>query len=308
MAEIIRTTWHNFPAVALESSRMRVVIVPTLGAKIVSLFDNQHGHEWLVPPMRAVKQMSFGASFVDQDMSGWDEMMPTINACRLDGVQFPDHGEVWSIPWQEEPSGNEVALSVNGVNAPYLLWRSAALVNDHTLRLRYRLTNLGEQPLPYLWAAHPQFAADAQTRIVLPPQVSRVVNVMGEASEWGLSGDRFEWPQAALSNGQRRQLDRVGPVENRTCRKFYVPPEQPVGWAALMHEGLGCQMRLEWSPEDAPYLGIWVDEGTYNARPVAALEPATAYYDSLDRGVVNGTAPVLLPGAVKEWDLLVRLG
>lgn len=81
MEKTSKTTWHNFDALALESDSMQVVIVPDLGAKIVSLYDKVHRREWLVPPIRQVQQPAYGAVFVDQDMSGWDEMMPTIVAC-----------------------------------------------------------------------------------------------------------------------------------------------------------------------------------------------------------------------------------
>ena len=39
MNNVSNTSWYGFPALALESAQVRVVIVPDLGAKIVSLFD-----------------------------------------------------------------------------------------------------------------------------------------------------------------------------------------------------------------------------------------------------------------------------
>ena len=32
--------------------------------------------------------------------------------------------------------------------------------------------------MPYLWAAHPQFLAGADCQIILPPEVTEVVNTM----------------------------------------------------------------------------------------------------------------------------------
>ena len=175
MAEISGTNWHNFPAWILENDKIRVVIVPELGAKIVSLFDKVYSHEWLVPPMRPLKQTSYGADFVSQDMSGWDEMMPTIVACDWEGVHLPDHGEVWSIPWALESTVDALVLSVMGVAMPYRFTRTAALLEPNCLELRYSLTNTGKTACPYLWTAHPQFAANAQTRIILPPDVTQMV-------------------------------------------------------------------------------------------------------------------------------------
>jgi galactose mutarotase-like enzyme len=307
MAEISRTTWHNFPAFELQSDLMRVVIIPDLGAKIVSLFDKKNQHEWLVPPMRPLNQTSYGAEFVSQDMSGWDEMMPTISACEWQGTHLPDHGEVWSIPWQLDSAQGELSLSVAGVTLPYRFSRSAALITPGCLELRYHLTNTGQDDLPYLWTAHPQFAADPLTRIIFPPEVTQVVNVIEGDPVWGKAGDLCGWPVSDSANGQPWDLDRVRSTDNHSCRKFYVPPEQPVTWAALLHEGLHCQLRLDWSSDAVPYLGLWVDEGTFNSSPVAALEPSTGYYDSLVRAVQNHRANVLGPGKSASWDLRVSL-
>jgi len=307
MAERSRTTWNNFPAFALESELMRVVIVPDLGAKIVSLFDKTHQREWLAPPMRPPKQIAYGADFVSQDMSGWDEMLPTIVACDWEGAHLPDHGEVWSAPWRLENAQSALILSVMGVAMPYRFTRSAALITPNCLELRYILVNTGETAFPYLWAAHPQFAADPHTRIILPPEVARVVNVIDGDPVWGKAGELCNWPEAVSAESRIWHLDRVRPVENCSCRKFYVPPEQSVAWAALVDERLGCQLRLDWSPSAVPYLGLWVDEGMYNSAPVAALEPSKGYYDSLERAAHNKKVSVLDSGKDVTWTLRVNL-
>lgn len=307
MAQILNTTWHDFPALALEDERMRLVVVPHLGAKIVSLLDKKHSREWLAPPMRPLKQTAYGADFVGQDMSGWDEMLPTIVACDWEGAHLPDHGEVWSIPWQVDEARAALSLSVDGVAIPYHFTRSATLVALATLELRYTLANTGQAAFPYLWAAHPQFAADAHTRIVLPPEVTRLVNVIDPDPVWGRAGVSCAWPQAVAANGQALRLDRVGPAENRACRKFYLPPEQPISWCALADEALGCQLRLDWSPSENPYAGLWVDEGAYNTAPVAAPEPSNGYYDSLERAVSNRRVAWLDRGQTVRWALRVNL-
>ena len=301
------TTWHNFPALALESEGLRVVIVPNLGAKIVSLFDKQNQREWLVPPIRPVQQTVYGADFVSQDMSGWDEMLPTIVACDWNGTHLPDHGEVWSIPWQVEEDNEALSLSVDGVALPYHFTRSAALTAPATLSLRYSLANTGQKSFPYLWAAHPQFAVDANTRIVLPPEVTHLVNVIAKDPVWGQAGESCEWPVAVSASGQTWRLDRVGLAQNHACRKFYLPPEKPVAWAALIDEKYSCQMRLDWFPAETPYLGLWVDEGAYNTASVAAPEPSNSYYDSLERALSNKRTMWLNAGQTACWELKVSL-
>jgi galactose mutarotase-like enzyme len=308
MVEILKTTWHGFPALALESEAMRVVIVPGLGAKIVSLYDKAYQREWLVPPMRAVKQTTYGADFVSQDMSGWDEMLPTIVPCDWNGAHLPDHGEVWSIPWELESVEGAVVLSVAGVAMSYRFTRSAALVEPHCLELKYILTNTGKKSFPFLWAAHPQFAVDSNTRIVLPPEVMHIVNVIDLDPIWGKAGEVCDWPKATSREGRTWYLDRIGSVEHHTCRKFYIPPEQAVSWAALVDENLGRGLRLDWSPSAAPYLGLWVDEGMYNSVPVAALEPSSGYYDSLETAIRNQRVNTFESEQEQNWAIRIRIG
>jgi galactose mutarotase-like enzyme len=244
-------------------------------------------------------------------MSGWDEMMPTIISCGVDGFQYPDHGEVWNIPWRTEDGAeigaDTVMNSVDGLARPYHFSRTASLVTPDSLELGYTMQNTGSQAMPYLWAAHPQFVAEASTRIVLPDEVIRVVNAVDHDPVWGISGTTHAWPQAADSGGKTWQLDRVRSVDHHACRKFYLPPDQHVGWTALIQEERGCQLRMSWLPAEAPYLGLWVDEGAYNSLPVAAPEPSNGYYDSLEKAVQNNRVTVLEPGESKQWKLQVQL-
>jgi galactose mutarotase-like enzyme len=308
MTEISKTTWHGFPALTLESVSIRLAMVPDLGAKIVSLYDKVHQREWLVPPIRPVQQTVYGATFVEQDMSGWDEMLPTITVCDWEGAHLPDHGEVWSIPWKLESMDGALTLSVEGIAVPYHFVRSASLIAPDTIELRYCLSNTGQKALPYLWAAHPQFAASPDTQVVFPPEVTQVVNVIQDDPVLGKAEELCAWPEALSITGQAWRLDHVRPVENHTCRKIYTQPEQPVSWAALVDKERGCQLRLDWPADFAPYLGLWMDEGMFNTAPVAALEPSNGYYDSLERAIKNKKYSTLAPRQEVVWAVKVYLG
>ena len=313
MTAIYQSEWHGVEAWTLENDRISVVFLPGMGAKIVSLFDKLAGFEWLVGPMRPMKPVDYGASFTDQDMSGWDEMLPTINACEYPGAgafggrSLPDHGEVWPLPWTHESSPpGSLQLRVDGVALPYSLERTAALVEPATLQLDYELVNNSGTPFHFLWAAHPQFVADETTRIQLPETVHQVVNVMDDP-QLGPLEKIISWPIAETLDGSRFHLDRIGPASNRACRKFYLPPESPVASAGLVNHGHHCALELEWPSEMVPYLGVWVDEGTYNTAPTAALEPATGYYDSLALAVENRRVSILQAEERLRWSLRVNL-
>ena len=67
-------------------------------------------------PGRLVRPAAYGATFVEQDMAGWDEMFPTILACAYPGpgphhgAALPDHGEAWSLPWEVTQTAGEALM------------------------------------------------------------------------------------------------------------------------------------------------------------------------------------------------------
>jgi galactose mutarotase-like enzyme len=309
------TTWLNQPALVLETPSLRFVTVPGMGAKIVSLFDKRAAREWLLPPTgRDFKPVAYGAPFVDQDMSGWDEIFPTTDACKypIDGPYrdnaLPDHGEVWALPWQVvSVTQSSISLSTVGRALPYRLSRTVRVSDGQRITIEFEAVNTGSEPFVALWAAHPQFAVDARTRIVLPESVDRVVNVH-PVGDWPESGRVYPWPEAQTQSGVRFSLDRIGSADLHSCRKFYALPDEPVNWAALQQNGTGEWVRLSWDTSQIPYLGIWVDEGTYNPLPTAALEPTTGFYDRLDTAWRNNAVMNLQPDEPVCWSLDIELG
>ena len=294
---------------------MRVTTTPELGAKITSIVDKRADYEWLITPEgRTFGSVPYGAEFIAQDMSGWDEMFPTIQPCAypgpepFTGVALPDHGEVWALPWTvEDVSDGGLMLGVNGRALPYHLTRHMTLSDSDTLTLEYHVMNTGCVPIAVLWAAHPQFTATDDTRIVLPDHVKELYNVR-ETPEFGEIGTRYTWPLAKGIRGRLLKLDRVASSEAGTCRKLYVSPETSVRWAGLQQVEGDHWLRLVWSPEEVPYLGIWVDEGAVNSESTAALEITTGFHDSLGTAWEHQRCPVVPPGGSMSWRVEVGVG
>ncbi len=339
MTHIRSTLWHELPAWALESEALRVVIVPRMGAKIVSLVDRRGDLEWLPGPMpgRSVRPVAYGAPFAEQDMAGWDEMFPTILACPYPGpgpqhgIPLPDHGEAWALPWEvTRAAEGELTLTLRGRALPYRLTRTATLGQtgiealaghlhdpgqpaeasnpDDALILRYTLENLGDDPMPYMWAAHPQFLAGADCRIVLPPELTEVVNTAGPDVGWGPREARYAWPKATAPDGRRVRLDEVGLPALHRGRKFFAPPDARPAWVEVRRGDSGHSLRLAWDPAEVPYFGLWVDEGLVNSEAVVAPEPTTGWYDDVALAWEKQEVTVVPARATVEWRLTVRLG
>jgi galactose mutarotase-like enzyme len=316
MEQVVRETcWSGRPALQLENDRLRVVVVPGVGAKIVSLFDKRQQLEWLVghgdKPFRAVR---YGASFTGQDMSGWDEMFPTISACdypgpgSYHGVPLPDHGEVWALPWSVlESAPAQIVLAVEGQTLPYRLVRTLAIPSPDTVQLSYELTNDGPEDLSYLWAAHPQFQCGEGLEIVLPAEVRRVRNSLPPEWGWGAPETEYDWPEAVDAHSRSVRLDRVGKPALRRARKFFALPDVAIDHVTLVQPG-GAWLDMRWSPAGAPYFGVWIDEGALSHSSIVAPEPMTGFYDSLAVAWNNDRVSAIAPGATQSWIVRVQLG
>ena len=313
---ISSSTWQGTDAWTLESSDLRVVTIPSQGAKLVSLLDRRSGCEWLVMAEdRPLQPVPYGALFHEQDMSGWDEMFPTIVACAYPGpgkhhsVALPDHGEVWTLPWRvTDAEAGRLTMVVEGRALPYQLERTLTCRMPDTLELSYRLTNRGDDAMPYIWAAHPQFVCAPDSEIVFPPQITEVCNTLPAAWGWGAPETILHWPDAVDSVGQPVRLDRVGSPALRRGRKLFALPAARPQWAGVVRRPAGDWLHLAWDAAAVPYLGLWVDEGALSRASVVAPEPTTGFYDSLAIAWMQQEVVVVAAGATHTWSLTVRLG
>ena len=313
---ISQTSWHGQNAWVLENETIRTVVVPDVGAKLVSLFDKRTEREWLVGVgKRPFQKIPYAASFTDQDMSGWDEMFPTIVACgypapgKFAGAPLPDHGEVWTMPWTVDTTNSDaLRTSVTGKALPYRLTRTLAYRASDSLLMHYELENLSGEPMPFMWAAHPQFACPDGAEIVLPSQVKEVCNTLPADWGWGEPEQRFDWPEAINVNGEPIRIDQTGPVTLNQAYKFFVVPEISANWASVIQNKTKDWLRFDWDAAQVPYLGIWVDQGVFSHESVVALEPITGFYDSLAVAWQKNLVTMIEAGEVTSWSLSVRLG
>ena len=106
MAE--RVIWKGFGARILRSAVLEVVVVPDLGAKVVSLKNLCTGREWMYHPnnIHNLFQNKPNDDFAKSPLVGWDECLPTIAPCTWRGRSLPDHGEKYGMQhgiWMSQP-------------------------------------------------------------------------------------------------------------------------------------------------------------------------------------------------------------
>lgn len=263
---------------------LTAAVLASRGAKIVSLTDTS-GHEWLLQPRNPIRRPAApGTAFVDAEMCGWDECVPSIVACEAGGHAVSDHGDLWDVEWTVDGD----SMTARGTSLSYVFTRTVRAI-EGGLHFDYQVTAAGDDAVPLLWAAHPQFSAPPGSRVLI--DISTVVDVLHRRDT------RHAWTP---------DLSTIDTVPPGGCRKVYADPDCTPAEAALEVPGRG-RLRLRWDVAVTPYLGIWFDNRNYSRQPVIAIEPSSGYYDSLADAIRNRRVLRVQPGRPARWFLEVTV-
>jgi len=266
--------------VVVEGRALSATILPERGGKIISIRDAR-GVEWMSPPGAEVGRPARpGDDFLRAEMAGWDECAPTIVACTVGRIPLADHGELWTKPFVVDGT----ALHVDDDTLGYRFMRAIEPTDDG-LTFRYSAT-AWDRDVPFLWAAHPQFAAPEGTRVLLPPSARHVVDVMDPVLPV------LPWSP---------ELASIDTVERGEYRKLYVDASENASSATLLRSD-NSALRLTWSRE-CRYLGLWFDNAAFRSEPIIAIEPSTAYFDSLATAMDNRRYAMIPAHRTLEWSL-----
>jgi len=304
----------------LENSYIRTTILPAVGGKVVRLTKKQSGTQFLLQPVQEYSETRlpyYGANYRQYDPSGFDDCFPTIGASlcptknhngQVAAIHFPDHGELWGIPWNYHISEKSVHLSVRGVRFDYEFSKTIRLEHE-TLHIGYQLINLSNSPLVYLWSAQPLLEIQTGSQILFNNKVQKVMLDWTTDAERGQSGDRLPWPW--LSGYGGINYARIPSPECSYAMKFYTDA-LATEYCGYMRSDTGEKLMIEFDPEQIPYVGIllWYNGGSNVPGQVSstiALQPSTGRPDSLHQAYIRNEYAELNAFGMKEWSLRISL-
>ncbi len=144
------------------------------GAKSRAFMTSSFKKEYLIQSYgETFKKSGYDSNFADGDVSGFDEVFPSIERCYYPlepwkGIQVPDHGEVWSMPWTYEVQGDIVVLSVQWCQISVSTSEENRFLRDQCFRITYKAENLSDFDFHFIWAPHMLLQCEEDTEIVLP--------------------------------------------------------------------------------------------------------------------------------------------
>jgi hypothetical protein len=301
---------NGVPGIALETEELFVSVFPEAGGKLLDLVHKPTGFNLLWQNPRVALARTYpGAAFDDVWCGGWDELFPTDAPCTLAGNSFPDHGDLWTGPWEwsvENDDGESATLYQRrfSPSLPCLMekWLSVA-EGKPELRFRHRLSNIGTQPVPFVWSLHVAHAIGHDSRVHLPAARLGV-----EAPYLGRirpGDDELPWP-VCESGGTRHDLSRLPGPESGLTEWLY-PRDLSEGWCAVTHPSAGVGLALAFDRSVFSTVWLFGVYGGWRGHHVLLTEPSTSPPGSLADNAAAGTATTLAAGEALETDVVATV-
>jgi galactose mutarotase-like enzyme len=306
VAELEHRVWGEWPSIRLATPAASIEVVAEVGARIVSLRDEQRHREWLLTgaPPGELELMAWATEdvvFAGRASFGWDECLPTTapsaDPLAPDGPPLRDHGDQWGrgAYLSLDHAAGTVTHAWSAPRWAYRLARRLSFEDERSLLVEYSLRSLATERLPVSWAAHPVLALESGGRLDLPG-----VDTVRCSWRHGLAlPDELAWPLATLE-ARALDLSTVRPGEGWAAVLYAAAPG-PVSAVALD----GSRLTFDWDRAFAPSLRVWQSHGGWppdgERRQQIALEPCTSEHDDLAGAIEAGAARALEPGDELAW-------
>lgn len=169
------------------------------------------------------------------------------------------------------------------------------------VRIRHRLTCIGERAVDYIWKFHPALRIEKGDRLLVP--ATRGCLVPGSTGRLAEGPADFDWPMAPGRQGGPVDLSVIPDMEAMSDRpdgyEMACLTGLRAGWCALLDPQNGCGLGLAFDRE--LFLSVWLFQtlGGWQGLRTAVMEPATAPCD-LPEAATAGDARRLEPGQVLE--------
>jgi hypothetical protein len=305
----------HWQRITLDNGVLRASVLPELGGKMISLVRQASGREFLLPPTREYRRAAWGDKFEDFDTSGFDECLPTVAEGQyVDGHcprrKFPDHGDLWSVPWQYEVLREELLLSALGSSLPYT-FRKKLRFDGNQLVIEYEIQNMSNLAFAYLWSAHPLLQVEAGARVLLPDDVRELLIQWSDDKRLGKAGESCAYPLAKTTDGGVENLAIVKPPSTGTADKLFTP-RLKTGFCGLHFPRSHESIAFRFDATATHYVGLWLCQGGWPKSSAQkhftiALEPCNSRSDSLTEAVGRGACPVLAARSSERWILRIEL-
>lgn len=297
---VSETKSDGFVKLILENQHLVVKVVPALGGKIVSIYHKALEKEFLWHhPNLSLTSLAPGADYDTNFYGGIDELLPNDIPETVDGIDYPDHGELWTTPLNHQLLDHTV--SVYGVLPASQLYykKTISLEADAPkVRLQYQIINQSGCERHFLWKLHAALAIAAGDFVDTPATHGKIV--YPESSRFHKPGE-FTWP---LIDGI--DASKV-PAKDNTMDFFYLL-HSPEGKMSMISHDQKHRFTYYYDTQAFPYQWYFASYGKFLGHYVAILEPASAMPVSVAEASSLGQCSTLAAGEEINTEVSIYAG
>ena len=301
-------TYQGFRVVRLEAGDLRVDVLPELGGKILSIYHAGIRREflWRNPRLR-LRRVPIGTSYDDHFFGGLDDNIPNDQPERFCGENLVDHGELWTLPLSSRIEGKALVLEGDLPITPIRYRRRVEIEPPETIRLDYRLQNIGGRQLKFLWKLHPALRISEGAQVEVPARKAEVAEPAWSRFGGSSGTLEFPWPNGTDAYGKPLRADLVPALDGRST-EFLCLSDLERGEAGLVHPKEGWAFRMRFPAEILRSVWLFASYRGWREHGVLVLEPSTNWPVGLAEASTRGQSCRLGPGEVLIASIQVTAG
>jgi hypothetical protein len=295
----VDTGWQyrGLQVVRIENEHIRLDVFPEVGAKIYSFVHKASGKNllWHNPRVQPGRVL-YGTLFDDHWSGGWDELLPNDVPFKTpNGETLPDHGEIWSqeSEWNVVERHNDlvaVRFVTHGRILPTTFEKTISLrAGESYCSVQYAYTNLGADPIDFLWNICCSLAISPATRLDIPAKRG----IIEATDPWNTQGfepgTEYEWPRTVTQAGEVVDF-RFMPPQGAGVTDFQYLPNLEAGWFSVTDADARVGFGMVFPIEVIPHLSLFRSVGGWRGQTLVSVEPSIGYPYDLAVAVERGTA------------------
>ncbi len=284
----------------LENQHLKTKIAPTLGGKIVSVFNKPLNNEFLWRNENLpLAQNRPGDDYDSNFWGGIDELIPNDIPETINNIDYPDHGELWTTSLTYKTENNKISVSGN-LKLSGLFYQKDVSLDDHKpiIHLEYKIRNVSGEARDILWKMHAALAIEEGDRLFTEAKKAKVVDLGYSRFS---DQNEFRWPLIEKTDAS------IVPHKNNGMDFFYLYDIDRPDMGLITRNGKHL-FRYVYDRDVFPYQWYFASYGGFLNHYVAILEPCTNMPISIKDAKAKRQCLTLKPDQELKTKVLIYAG
>src|SRR5882724_1985589 len=279
---------NDIEILTIGNDHLDLSVAPALGGKIISLLNKNLQKEFLWTNKKlSLKINNSGDDYDSNFIGGIDELIPNDIPETIDGISYPDHGELWTTRLNHEIVGNKIKLS-GTLNLSGLGYNKTVYLDQDSpvVIIDYKISNHSDSRRHFLWKLHAALNIEAGDKIITKAKRAQVVDP--QYSRFAEKNE-FLWPFIEAADAS------VIPANNNTMDFFYLY-DIATAEMKLLSSDKKSLFAYQYEKAIFPYQWYFASYGGFLDPYTAILEPCSSMPISVNEAKEKNQCSILEPG------------